>query len=197
MIWRDSRQLTSSFATLTSMMLVALLLVAGCGGGDKEEAPPTPATRSMVPAGTDTTQAAPGDSTLAATGLDEMADPVGDPMDAAVAQDSPATSPRVQETLTTGSATPPAKARTTAQPAVSGGDFSLQVGSFQERSNADNLAARIKNLGHTARVESAVVSGVTYHRVFVRGLADRTAAENLGEELRAQLGINYLVLRKP
>ncbi len=158
---------------LLAVLIMALLALAGCGG-DKEEPQPDRQSSGLVPAAVDTA----------------MDEPVGDPM-----ADAPET--RVTETLTaTGQAAPP-KARTTPAPTAPGGDFSLQVGSFRQQENAGKLAAQVQELGYKARVETAVVGGLTYHRVFVRGLADRTEAENLGEELRSRLGINYLVLRKP
>jgi DedD protein len=175
---------------LLAVLIMALLALAGCGG-DKEEPQPDRQSSGLVPAAVDTaSRAAEADTGAAGPVGDEMDEPVGDPM-----ADAPET--RVTETLTaTGQAAPP-KARTTPAPTAPGGDFSLQVGSFRQQENAGKLAAQVQELGYKARVETAVVGGLTYHRVFVRGLADRTEAENLGEELRSRLGINYLVLRKP
>ncbi len=78
--------------------------------------------------------------------------------------------------------------------------FSSHVGEGVEllaETEANSLAAKVNNQGYTASVEQALVNGKTYHRVFVRGLASQSAAENLGEELHASLGISYLVRRQP
>ena len=39
------------------------------------------------------------------------------------------------------------------------------------------------------------VAGDTYHRVLVRGFADRDAARAAGESLRSALGLDYFVKR--
>ena len=76
------------------------------------------------------------------------------------------------------------------------GDYSLQVGSFRDQANARARADKLRELGHQASVEPALVKGQQYHRVFVRGLSSRSEAEKLGEDLRARLGMDYLVLRR-
>ncbi|MCB1184524.1 SPOR domain-containing protein, partial [bacterium] len=50
-------------------------------------------------------------------------------------------------------------------------------------------------LGYAPVMEVATLGGQTYHRVVLPGLADRAAAERLGERLRAELGITYLIRR--
>lgn len=189
MILRDS-----PLAPLMSALLVfALVLIVGCGGGGDKEQVEAERPHSLVPAALDSLTAsaeARADSLNALTG-GALPEQVGDPM-----AEHPSAAVKVvpsQETLKPVTSAP---ARTVTRPkAPAGGSYSLQLGSFRQAGNAASLADQVKALGHTAVVESAEVGGILYHRVFVRGLPDRTRAENLGEELRAGLGISYLVLK--
>lgn len=194
MIRRYSQMAPLMLARYVAALLVTgLVLVAGCGGGGDKEQPEAAKPHSLVPAALDSltaTAEARADSLNALTS--EMEEPIGDP----VVQEPSAAVKIVpaQETLKASGQTAPAKT-VTRQPAPAGGAFSLQLGSFRQAANAASLAAQVKALGYPAVVESAEVGGMLYHRVFVRGLGDRARAENLGEELRAGLGINYLVLK--
>jgi cell division septation protein DedD len=167
-----------------------LLVIAGCGGGDKEEQSTAQRSGGLVPAKLDSVSAVAGVDTAAVPAAGEqMTEPVGDP-----SEDAQAPKPVVEEIRAQPSKTAPAKVPA-AKKAAPGGAFSLQVGSFRQESNAVNLALKIRERGYQPVVEVAEVGGMAYHRVFIRGLADRTQAENIGEELRSGLGINYLVLR--
>jgi len=104
----------------------------------------------------------------------------------------------VEETLSSAPAdvTPPQPAprpRDAAREPTADGAFSLQLGSFRSLDNARALLARIETLGYEPVLESVVLGGQTYHRVLLRGLADRAAASRTGEALRAELGITYLI----
>ncbi|MBE0566782.1 MAG: SPOR domain-containing protein, partial [Krumholzibacteria bacterium] len=95
----------------------------------------------------------------------------------------PATGPRRE----------PPRTADQARLAVPGGTYSLQLGSFRSLDNARSLGARVEALGYAPVLESAVVGGQTYHRVLLRGLADRTEASRTGERLRSELGVTYLI----
>ncbi len=84
----------------------------------------------------------------------------------------------------------------TAEVVDGNGTYSLQLGSFRSAENARAEAERIAALGHAPVVEVASLGGQTYHRVVLRGLADRNEAERLGENIRSQLGITYLIRQK-
>lgn len=71
--------------------------------------------------------------------------------------------------------------------------YSLQLGSFTTAAAAQEKSSQLQSLGHTPTIEQAEVNGQLYHRLFIRGLKDRQTAENLGQELRRDLGLNYLV----
>ena len=177
------------------MMILAgfILLVAGCGGGeDEQQAQPPQESRQMVPASLDTTPPSPPaavqDEVVA---QDDAAAPdkEGDAADQVMGE-TPPPPPPAREAR-------PVEVKTAARPAApAGGAYSLQLGSFQDEANARARVARIQELGFEAGVEEALVKGQLYHRVFVRGLASRDQAEKLGEDLRAELGIDYLVLHR-
>ncbi len=176
------RQMIAKPRTGPALVLAAglMLAVCGCGGDKQPEAGRQPS--ALVPGGLQ-----PADSTGYA---DAAADSLG--LDEVVS-DNP------QAVLT-----PPPAARPTARAAAprtadaarqsaAGGSFALQLGSFRNLDNARALSARVEALGYAPVLESAVVGGQTYHRVVVTGLPDRAAASRTGEQLRAELGITYLI----
>jgi len=190
--------------------------IVGCG--KSEEAPQeenSTQTRAMVPGtvGQDD-EAAPGeasdtDVTGAGQEMDEAADlakaardqsrlpadetpQAGDVPGAEETQlqeipPPPPASEKVARELDPRTTTPPPP------PARGKGRFSLQLGSYTVESFAEAKAQELRAKGHPATVESAEVRGQLYYRVFIRGLVDRAAAENLGDELRAGMGLDYLV----
>ncbi len=180
---------------LVALMLVLVMVMAGCGGNDDQEQTQTEKRHSMVPVNLDTLIAETGSDLLgnqseAGTNQAPQNTPQGQVPESNVENSS--TIPQVREVET-----PAADQPNPATQTGKSGTYSLQVGSFGLLSNANSLAAKVNNQGYTASVEQALVNGKTYHRVFVRGLASQSAAENLGEELHASLGISYLVRRQP
>ncbi len=187
---------------IPSVLLVVPVLLAGCGGGDKEEQAVVEKPHSMVPANLDTliretgvdTMAAGADAVVAAPEMTEIPEAPASEGDPTVAPAAPA--PEDRPVTGTGPA-PAAPAAVPRSSAAGGGAYSLQLGSFRRLANAEQLADRVRELGYPARLEEAEVGGLTYHRVFIRGLDSRVAAESLGEELHSGLGIDYLVRRSP
>lgn len=76
------------------------------------------------------------------------------------------------------------------------GVYGLQLGSFRDVSRADQLVARLRELGQRPVIETAEVSGQIWHRVCLWGLPDKAAAVRLGERLQSELKTEYLVRRK-
>jgi len=74
------------------------------------------------------------------------------------------------------------------------GRYLLQVGSFREMSDADQLKARLALLGVVARVQSVTVNDATWHRVRVGPVASVREADDLRNRL-ADNGIDSLVLK--
>ncbi|HEX7046849.1 MAG TPA: SPOR domain-containing protein [Gammaproteobacteria bacterium] len=88
---------------------------------------------------------------------------------------------------------PVAKAPVPVEPAEqseSGGiqPWTVQVGSFSNDSNAETLAAELRDLGFPAYVSRFDDGSVVHHRVRVGGFASRDAAQTEADEIRAKTG---------
>jgi cell division protein FtsN len=80
-----------------------------------------------------------------------------------------------------------------AQPA-DGGSYLLQVGSFRENSDAEQMKARLALLGITARIQTVTINDATWHRVRVGPVS----GIGQDDEMRSQLsdnGIDSLVMK--
>jgi len=75
-----------------------------------------------------------------------------------------------------------------------GSSYLLQVGSFRENSDAEELKARLALLGVTARIQSVTVNGETWHRVRVGPVDGVRAADEMRTRLSAN-GIESLVMK--
>lgn len=74
--------------------------------------------------------------------------------------------------------------------AESGGiqPWTVQVGSFSNDSNAEGLAAELRELGFPAYVSRFDDGSTVHHRVRVGGFASRDAAQTQADEIRAKTG---------
>lgn len=70
----------------------------------------------------------------------------------------------------------------------SGQPWTVQVGSFSSDSNAERLAAELRELGFPAYVSRFEDAGTVHHRVRVGGFASREAAEAQAEAIRGKTG---------
>jgi len=75
-----------------------------------------------------------------------------------------------------------------------GARYLLQVGSFRDMSDADQLKARLALLGIVARVQAVTVNEPTWHRVRVGPVASAREADDLRSRL-ADNGIDSLVMK--
>ncbi|HEX7029208.1 MAG TPA: SPOR domain-containing protein [Gammaproteobacteria bacterium] len=66
--------------------------------------------------------------------------------------------------------------------------WTVQVGSFSNDSNAENLAAALRERGFPAYVSRFEDGGAIHHRVRVGGFASRDAAQAKADEIREQTG---------
>jgi len=74
--------------------------------------------------------------------------------------------------------------------------YMLQVGSFRDAPDAEQLKARLALLGIVARVQSVTVDDATWHRVRVGPVAGARKADEIRQQL-ADNGIDSLVLKNP
>ncbi len=87
--------------------------------------------------------------------------------------------------------TPPPAPRplvTTRPSSAVAGSYMLQIGSFRRTSDADSQKAKLALLGVQARINTAQVNGVTYHRVVSGPYPSKQAAE----QARGNLSSNGL-----
>jgi len=79
-------------------------------------------------------------------------------------------------------------------PAQENARYLLQVGSFRDVDDADQLKARLALLGVVARVQSVTVNDATWHRVRVGPVASAREADELRSRL-ADNGVDSLVMK--
>jgi cell division protein FtsN len=77
-----------------------------------------------------------------------------------------------------------------------GTEYLLQVASFQNEEDADEMKARLALLGIVAKVQSVKVNDATWHRVRVGPVVGARAAEDLRRVL-SDNGIDSLVMQSP
>jgi cell division protein FtsN len=82
----------------------------------------------------------------------------------------------------------------TAPPKAEGERYLLQVGSFRDVNDADQLKARLALLGVVARVQSVTVNDATWHRVRVGPVGSAREADDMRNRL-ADNGIDSLVMK--
>ena len=80
--------------------------------------------------------------------------------------------------------------------ATTGAEYLLQVGSFRQASDAEQLKARLALLGMVAKVQSVTVNETTWHRVRVGPVTGARAAEEMRRQL-SDSGIDSLVMQVP
>lgn len=81
-----------------------------------------------------------------------------------------------------------------AQAEADSGSYLLQVGSFREKSDAEQLKARLALMGITARTQSVTVNDVTWHRVRIGPVSGVRQADEMRTRLSAD-GIESLVMK--
>ncbi len=181
------------FAALCALAsLLALLALAGCGGGEDP-----PDREQLVPKGMRRTTVTAQDAGHHVTTATETTAPVaalpeaGSP-EVAVTLEPPAVEPAAE---TAPDVEPASVAPSPAEdaPAATPGTWTVQAGAFTRAETAAGVVDKLRGAGIAAAVETADVGGTTYRRVVVNGLADRAAAEALAARLKAEFALNALV----
>lgn len=72
--------------------------------------------------------------------------------------------------------------------------YLLQVGSFREKTDAEQMKARLALLGITTRIQTVTVNGATWHRVRVGPVSGARRADEMRKQLNDN-GIDSLVMK--
>jgi DedD protein len=156
--------------------------------GDTRRAPASdPATAAAPPAAVQAPPtAAPGASAAVAAAPPAKV-PVPVVTAPPVAAPAPVTVPRpaVAAPAQEPAKAPRAAVAHAAPPASSGGGWTVQLGSFASRANAERLVADLKAKGFAAFSTESGSGGRTLYRVRVGPAGDRASAQALGAKLRA------------
>jgi len=78
--------------------------------------------------------------------------------------------------------------------AADSGSYLLQVGSFRENSDAEQMKARLALLGIMARIQTVTVNDATWHRVRVGPVSGARQADEMRSKL-SDNGIDSLVMK--
>ena len=180
--------------------VAATVVLSGCGGGESEEAATQQKPRTLVPGAESDSAAADTSAVINMEGAYEAGTLSG----AEGVSEDPA--PERKDTLDTGDEIKATPAPANTQPSRSsadspkeksgsGGAYSLQLGSFTNLDNARKQVDRISALGYSPVIEESNLGGQVYHRVMLLGVGDMAEASRLGEHIRSELDIAYLVRR--
>lgn len=75
-------------------------------------------------------------------------------------------------------------------------EYLLQVGSFRQAGDAEQMKARLALLGMTAKIQTVSVNEATWHRVRIGPVTGARQADELRQRLAAN-GIDSLVMKNP
>lgn len=81
------------------------------------------------------------------------------------------------------------------QTSAASGKYFLQVGVFGVPQNAAALRTRLQKAGYDARVEAITVQGRQLSAVRLGNFQTRTEAQVMGDKLKREQGIEYLILK--
>jgi rare lipoprotein A len=76
-----------------------------------------------------------------------------------------------------------------------GGLFTVQVGAFQERENAERLRLRLNELYPPSTIQEVALEDRTFYRVRAGKIFGEQAAQRFADELRAKEGFRAMVIR--
>ena len=76
-----------------------------------------------------------------------------------------------------------------------GGIFTVQVGAFKERGNAERLRERLDALYPPATIQQVQVDDGTFYRVRVGKISGEPSAQRVADDLKAREGFHPMVIR--
>jgi rare lipoprotein A len=76
-----------------------------------------------------------------------------------------------------------------------GGFFTVQVGAFKERENAERLRARLNELYPPATIQQVALENGNFYRVRAGKVSGEQSAQKFAEELHAKEGFRTMVIR--
>jgi len=76
-----------------------------------------------------------------------------------------------------------------------GGFFTVQVGAFKEKENAERLRARLNDLYPPATIQQVAFDERTFYRVRAGKISGEQAAQKFADELRSKEGFRTMVIR--
>ena len=76
-----------------------------------------------------------------------------------------------------------------------GGFFTVQVGAFKDRDNAERLRARLNDLYPPSTIQQVDLDDGTFYRVRAGKVSGEQAAQKFADELRAKEGFHTMVIR--
>jgi rare lipoprotein A len=76
-----------------------------------------------------------------------------------------------------------------------GGYFTVQVGAFREKANADRLRDRLEALYPPATIQQVALDEGTFYRVRVGRILGEETAQRFADDLKAREGFHAMVIR--
>jgi rare lipoprotein A len=76
-----------------------------------------------------------------------------------------------------------------------GGVFTVQVGAFKERENAERLRTRLNGIYPPSTIQQVALDEGTYYRVRAGKISGEQAAQKFADELKAKEGFRTMVVR--
>jgi len=76
-----------------------------------------------------------------------------------------------------------------------GGYFTVQIGAFKEKANADRLRERMDALYPPATIQQVTLDDGTFYRVRVGRILGEQSAERFADDLKAREGFHAMVIR--
>ncbi len=76
-----------------------------------------------------------------------------------------------------------------------GGFFTVQIGAFKDRDNAERLRERMNEQYQPATIQQVALDGGTFYRVRVGKISGEQAAQKFADELRAKEAFHTMVIR--